>query len=217
MRRTLLLPALAFLLLPACDDGHAPARMLHLDPPPTWAADLQRARQAKDESFLRDPESPLLAGNRATFAGLEYFEPDPGLYYVGQVVPYEQPKQFTIITTNGDERPCERAGRVTFEVDGEPQTLQVYRLLDQTRSPDDPGYFLPFTDATSGDETYPAGRYVELEGPPQGPFVLDFNRAYNPYCAYGAPERYACPVTPGENRLDVAIRAGERGYVQHDG
>ena len=67
-------------------------------------------------------------------------------------------------------------------------------------------------DATTGTETYPAGRYLELFGPPGGPFALDFNRAQNPSCAYGAPERFACPVTPAENRLELRIEAGETGF-----
>jgi uncharacterized protein (DUF1684 family) len=67
-------------------------------------------------------------------------------------------------------------------------------------------------DGTTGQETYHAGRYVDLQGPEGGPFVLDFNLAYNPWCAYGAAERYVCPVTPPENRLAVRIEAGERGH-----
>ena len=77
-------------------------------------------------------------------------------------------------------------------------------------------FFLAFTDETTGRETYPAGRYIELDGPPGGPYVLDFNLAYNPYCAYGRPERFACPRTPPENRLSVPIEAGERGYRSED-
>jgi len=73
--------------------------------------------------------------------------------------------------------------------------------------------FVPFMDATTGRETYPAGRYVSLEDAGEGRYVLDFNLAFNPSCAYGTPERFQCPRTPAENRLAVAIRAGERGWL----
>ena len=90
-------------------------------------------------------------------------------------------------------------------------TLQVYRLLDLPERSGGDGLFLPFKDQTTGKETYAAGRYVDLDGPDDGPFVLDFNLAYNPSCAYGEPERFQCPVTPAENRLPIAVTAGERG------
>jgi hypothetical protein len=117
----------------------------------------------------------------------------------------------TMVTTAGKTRPCERWGRVTFLRKGRELSLQVYRLLDRPEGSGGAGLFLPFKDATSGKETYAAGRYVDLDGPDGGPYVLDFNRAYNPSCAYGEPLRFQCPVPPPENALDVAVRAGERG------
>jgi len=113
-----------------------------------------------------------------------------------------------VVTTTGTPRPCERWGRVTFARDGRVLTLQVYRLLDLPDRAGGEGLFLPFKDATTGKETYPAGRYVDLEGPDGGPFVLDFNHAYNPSCAYD--DRWACPLSPAENSLPFAVNAGER-------
>ena len=104
-------------------------------------------------------------------------------------------------------------GWVRFETGGSPMTLQVYRLLDIETGSGGRGYFLPFMDTTTGEATYPGGRYVDLVGPADGPFVLDFNRAYNPLCAYAPAERFACPVTPAENRLSTSIEAGERGFI----
>ncbi len=99
---------------------------------------------------------------------------------------------------------------MTFHIDGRPHRLQVYRLADGTGE-----LFLPFQDLTTGGDTYPAGRYLNLIPSSQtGPYELDFNLAYNPSCAYGGAERFACPVTPPENRLDVRVAAGERG--RHD-
>jgi uncharacterized protein (DUF1684 family) len=169
----------------------------------------------------------LPAADVENFGGLEYWEPDSRYYFVGPIRVYPHKEQFKIVTTAGQTRPCEGFGWIEFPVEGTIRRLQVYRLLDLGLEISAESLLLPFTDGTTGTETYPAGRYVDLVGPqgeiqvvsdPQGgmiavgPYVLDFNRAYNPSCAYGAPERFACPVTPADNRLRVRIEAGERGF-----
>jgi uncharacterized protein (DUF1684 family) len=185
--------------------------MAPVPPPRSWAEELLEHRRARDAAFARDPDSPIPRAARGTFRGLAYFPPDPAFRYAGWVERYPTPERITIVTTSGTPRPCERWGRITFDRDGSGLTLQVYRMLDQPDRPGGEGLFLPFKDRTTGKETYPAGRYVDLEGPDGGPFVLDFNRAYNPSCAYGEPERFQCPVTPAENTLPIAVTAGERG------
>jgi len=206
-----------------------PGSMVHIAPPPDWAERLVQRRAAKDEAFRRGPDTPLRAEHVASFAGLEYWAPDRALYFAGPLHVYVEREQFNIVTTAGQMRPCEKFGWIEFPIDGEPQRLQVYRLLDMGRGMSVDSLLLPFADGTTGRETYHAGRYVDLAGPSGelqlvtgadgalealGPWVLDFNRAYNPSCAYGAPERFACPVTPPDNRLQVRIEAGERGYVE---
>ena len=197
--------------------GDSGATLQSLEPPSDWQDTIVAARRAKDEFFRSAPDTPLLPEARPGFAGLDYWAPDARYYLVGTLVPYAQPERRSMITTAGKERPAEKVGWVGFRVDGRLQTLQVFRLLDAETRAGSPGFFLPFTDGTTGHETYPSGRYVELLGPTGGPYVLDFNRAYNPSCAYGDPERFACPVTPPENRLDVRIEAGERGYARESG
>ena len=184
--------------------------MVSIPPPADWEARVTQFRADRNSYLRNSPETPLVASDVETFDGLDYWTSDSGYYFVGTISYYSQPEHFTIITTSGAQRPCEKVGWISFRLDGRTLTLQVYRLLDQNA-----GYLLPFMDATSGSETYPAGRYVDLLGPDGGPYELDFNRAYNPSCAYGAPERFACPVTPAENRLAVRIEAGERGYKKH--
>jgi len=181
--------------------------MVRIPPPHDWQARLVAFRADKDRSYATSQDSPVLAEDRVGFAGLAYWAPDSRYYFVGPLHRYAQPERFEIVSTAGVKRPCVKLGWIGFTIDGTPLRLQVYRLLDGAD-----GLFLPFTDATTGSETYPAGRYVDLVGPDGGPFVLDFNAAYNPSCAYGAPERFQCPVTPTENRLAVRIEAGERGY-----
>jgi uncharacterized protein (DUF1684 family) len=200
------------LLAVACQSA-GDGRMIHVAPPEDWESEILASRQQKDDQFRRDPETPLLVEDVAGFEGLSYWPPNPQLYLVGPINVYREPEKLSVITTAGQSRPCEKIGWIEFPIDGQTLSLQVYRLLD---SPDPTDYFLPFTDSTTGNETYPSGRYLDLNGPQGGPFVLDFNRAYNPWCAYGSPERYACPVTPPSNRLPVRIEAGERGYKDHD-
>jgi uncharacterized protein (DUF1684 family) len=185
--------------------------MSQVPPPRSWEQDIAAARRQRDAAFASDPDSPIPARDRARFRGLTHYAPDPSWRYAGWVERYEHPERISIVTTAGKPRPCERWGRVTFERDARVLTLQVYRLLDLPDRPGGEGLFLPFKDETTGKSTYAAGRYVDLEGPEGGPFVLDFNLAYNPSCAYGEPERFQCPATPAENRLPVAVTAGERG------
>jgi uncharacterized protein (DUF1684 family) len=103
-------------------------------------------------------------------------------------------------TSTGDVQHYEKFGKFHFVVDGIEAELTIYQ------SPN--GFFLPFIDSLAGRETYPAGRYLEPEPLPGGRFIVDFNIAYNPYCAYN--EMWSCPITPAENRLKVAVRAGEK-------
>ncbi len=107
-------------------------------------------------------------------------------------------------TSTGDVAPFVRWGKISFEVENQPAQLTVYKDTDSGE------FFLPFADATSGNETYGAGRYLEVEVLPNGQLLVEFNYAYNPYCAYN--ERWSCPITPLENRIQVPIRAGEKNF-----
>jgi uncharacterized protein (DUF1684 family) len=198
-------------LLAGCTERDA-ARMVSVSPPPGWEAQLLQHRAIRDEAFRTSPDTPLLQEDRGSFEGLTYWPPDNHYYFLGPVNFYDNPERFQIVATSGKQRPCERVGWISIVVNGTHQHLQVYRMLDVEATSETDGFFLPFMDTTTGKDTYPAGRYIELEGPDGGPYVLDFNRAYNPSCAYGDPERFACPVTPPENRLTVSIEAGERGF-----
>lgn len=207
--------------------GVAPGSMVSIRPPENWTASIDAIRLRKDDYFRRSLDTPLLAEDVAGFIGLPYWPADPRLYYVGPLHVYAERESFQMITTAGRSRPCERFGWVEFPIDGMPKRLELYRLLDMGSELTAASLLLPFADGTTGKETYPSGRYIDLDGPEGeititpgpngsllavGPFVLDFNRAFNPSCAYGAPERFACPVTPAVNRLDVRIEAGERGF-----
>ena len=204
-------------VLALCACGRSHDGMSAVPPSHSWARDLAEHRRERDAYFARDPESPIPSSRRAAFSGLSYFPADPSWRYAGWITRYPRPEKISVVTTAGKPRPCERWGSLSFRRDGRTLSLQVYRLLDLPDRPGGEGLFLPFKDLTTGKETYPAGRYVDLEGPDGGPFVVDFNRAYNPSCAYGDAGRFECPVTPAENTLAVAVSAGERGPARDEG
>jgi uncharacterized protein (DUF1684 family) len=164
-------------------------------------------RADKDSFFREHPRSPLRPEQRSSFEGLAYFPETDALVFRAPLETDGVDRGETIVmqTTTGGEQEYRRAGVVRFEVDGEPAQVTLFA------SPDMHELFLPFRDATSGHETYGAGRYLEVEPPDaSGEVVVDFNDAYNPYCAYN-PE-WSCPIPPGENWLAVAIRAGEKSF-----
>ena len=163
-------------------------------------SELDDFRKEKDEFFGRHPQSPLTPEQRRGFVGLHYFPENEDLRLAVQVelLPDEKPMQMQ--TTTGDVQTYVRHGKFQFQVDGQTAELTIYRGLH--------GFFLPFVDSLAGEETYPAGRYLEPEALPGDRFFVDFNLAYNPYCAYN--EMWSCPITPAENRLKVPVRAGEK-------
>jgi hypothetical protein len=161
---------------------------------------LEEHRTLKDDFFRMNPHSPIPQTARGTFEGLEYFDADTDLSFTVQ--PESTTAEPVVIgTTTGDERSYTRAATVTLPIEGEPVTLSLY-------STGHPGLFLPFRDATSGKETYGAGRYLDLNLNDDGTVTIDFNYAYAPFCAYN--DAYSCALPPLENWLDVPIRAGER-------
>lgn len=162
--------------------------------------ELDSFRAEKDAFFGGHPQSPLTPEQRADFKGLAYFPENDSLRLEVVVEEIPEKPRFEMQTSTGDVQTYERFGTFKFPVDGQDAELTIYRSQH--------GFFLPFVDSLAGKETYPAGRYLEPEPLPGGRFIIDFNYAYNPYCAYN--EMWSCPITPVENRLKVAIRAGEK-------
>jgi uncharacterized protein (DUF1684 family) len=163
--------------------------------------ELMALRREKDQFFKASPQSPLSPDQQDAFTGLSYYEPDAAFDLVVTVEPVSSAdSEIVIETTTGDTRRYRRYGRFRFNVGGQDTELTIYEAPY--------GYFLPFVDASAGVETYAAGRYLEPDELEDGTFHIDFNLAYNPYCAYN--EGWSCPITPTENRLNVAIRAGEK-------
>jgi len=163
-------------------------------------SELTEYRAEKDAFYARHPQSPLTPDQRRSFTGLQYFPENEDLRLEVQVEPLTDETPMEMQTSTGGVQVYLRHGRFKFNVDGQDAELTIYR--------NEHGYFLPFVDALAGKETYPAGRYLEPEPLPGNRFFVDFNMAYNPYCAYN--EMWSCPITPAENRLKVPVRAGEK-------
>lgn len=161
---------------------------------------LKSLRASKDEFFRHDPQSPLTHEQKHVFKGLRYFPENPDLRVDITVEEYPKKETIEIQTSTGDTQEYERFGCFHFRIEGQPVTLTIYT--------NDTGYFLPFVDSLAGKETYPAGRYLEPKPLGNNRFLIDFNLAYNPYCAYN--DMWSCPLTPFENRVKVPVRAGEK-------
>lgn len=164
--------------------------------------ELESFRADKDHFFAADPQSPLTPEQKRDFHGLDYFPENPALRLVVTVEEFQKKDQVQMQTTTGEVQTHARFGRFKFTVEEQEAELTIYA--------DPNGFFLPFVDSLAGTETYGAGRYLEPESLGRGKFLVDFNLAYNPYCAYN--ERWSCPITPRENRLKVPIRAGEKVF-----
>ncbi len=165
------------------------------------ADELAAQRREKDQFFKASPHSPLSEDQQAAFTGLRYYPHNPALDLTVTVERLPQDNNEIVIeTTTGETRRYRRYGRFQFTVEGQPVQLTIYEAPH--------GFFLPFVDANAGVETYPAGRYLEPDDLGGNEFQVDFNLAYNPYCAFG--DGWSCPITPAENRLGIAILAGEK-------
>lgn len=177
----------------------------------TWKAQIEADRRNKDAFFGQDWQSPISTEERAVFQGLDYYPADDRLRFELELHEHTDKRTTTMTFTKGEEREFIRWGEFRFQIDGRKCTLQAYR-----HDPDEEQLFVPLWDATSGNETYGAGRYLDLDPlanqTANGKWVVDFNAAYNPWCAYS--DAYTCPVVPAENRLTVPVRAGEKSYLK---
>ncbi|QQG48215.1 MAG: DUF1684 domain-containing protein [archaeon] len=172
----------------------------------TWNRALLRFREQKDEFYKTGDDSPLPHGDRATFDGLKYFEPDPGLLFEAKLQRYQSTDSVIMTTSKGTRQLFNKVGYFEFTAGGQPSRVQAYQSAER----EDPHLFIPFRDATSGKESYGAARYIDLEVQHDDQYLLDFNYAYNPYCAYS--DDFVCPLPPHENWLSVPIRAGEMKF-----
>lgn len=167
---------------------------------------LREARRQKDQTLHNAADSPIPGAQRATFAGLRYFAPGADFKVTASItrLPVLLPQPLAM--SLGKPESYQRWGTAEFELGGKPQKLTLLQKAG------DKQLFVPFTDPTNGEQTYGAGRYIDVPLPPAeaSEVELDFNQAYNPYCAYN--HDYSCPLPLAENRLTVPVVAGEQAF-----
>ncbi|MFC3959317.1 DUF1684 domain-containing protein [Halovivax cerinus] len=179
-----------------------------------WKRAIEAQREEKSRYFGEHPHSPIPPDEREAFDGLSYYAIDADYRFEVPLDRYDDPEPVTVGTSTDGEQTYYRWGEFTVTIDGDDVAVQAYKA-----DPDDDRLWVPFRDETSGDETYGAGRYIDLEvdshRTADGEWILDFNEAYNPTCAYS--DQYECPLPPTANWLDVPIEAGERAYEPDSG
>lgn len=173
-----------------------------------WKKQLLEQREEKDRFFKNSPDSPIPSQDQEKFEGLDYYPPDPKYRFKLELHEHEEKEEVEIDTTGEGKKKYIKWGEFRLKLHGKEQTLQAYK-----KDPEDEGLFVPFRDDTSGGDTYGGGRYLDLDESKrteEGEWILDFNEAYNPWCAYS--ETHGCPLTPPDNWLEVPVQAGERKY-----
>jgi uncharacterized protein len=198
--RTISIGLIAGLALAACNAGNPPPAETETD----YSSQIQAARAAKDDAFRSQPNDPIPPTKLKDFLPLKYFPPDPEYVVPASLNPSKDRVVVEMPTSQGKIRKHQRVGVLEFTLKEQPLTLGAFveagAGLDRL--------FVPFSDMTSGTETYAAGRYLELDRTASGVYTIDFNKAYNPYCYYNPG--FDCPYPPRESRLPMPIRAGER-------
>jgi len=177
------------------------------DNPEVYMEKIEKERDRQFKFIRYNIESPLTEEQKKDFKELDFYPIDPVYKVRAKMVPVEDRKMMELPMTDGTVEKYLKHSFAEFQLSG-----QTYRLLllQSVKELDKRNFFLAFADATSGDETYGGGRYINLRQDGKNSITIDFNMAYNPYCAYN-PD-FACPLPPKENIMEIAIRAGEKDY-----
>jgi len=170
---------------------------------------VEQARAEKDRALKEDPDSPIPADKRPKILPLKYYPIDTTFSVPAALRLSDDRPVSEMPTSTGTPRKMQRVGTLEFALEGQPMTLQAF-VEDGTQNIT--SLFVPFADQTTGKETYSAGRYLDLKPTATGFYLIDFNRAYNPTCAYNPT--WECPYPPPANRLKIAVHAGEKAPAE---
>ncbi len=179
-----------------------------------YKKEISRFQKKLNNEFKDPQESPFSEDDLKNFKSLDFFPVDTNFRVTAKVIRTRDSKPFQM-KTNTERLPLYTVyAIVSFKLNGKTYELPVYQNQKLMQTPEYKDYlFLPFTDLTNGKSTYGGGRYLDLEIPEGNTMIIDFNKAYNPYCAYN--EKYSCPIPPQKNHLDTAIRAGVKKFKEH--
>ncbi len=171
--------------------------------------EVEQYRKEKNDYMKNNPESPFNQDTTIKFEPLNYFDVDPGFVFKSKLFEYPQKDTISVYGTKGEERKAVRYGYINFNYQNQPYKVNVYQ---GTTADSEEYYSIWFTDKTTGGETYGVGRYIDFDINPDSNYVytVDFNLAYNPYCAYSA--KYSCAIPTKEDHLDLAVTAGEKKF-----
>lgn len=181
-----------------------------------YISEIENFRHEKDEYMKNDPASPFNFKGKVHFEQLKYYEPDPEFVFKSKLYEDEDKDTIVIFGTKGEERKAVRYGYVKLDYNGRGYKVNVY---EGSTKGDKKYYSIWFTDKTTGEETYGVGRYIDFEPEYESGssslnkdfvYTIDFNLAYNPYCAY-SPD-YSCAIPTKEDHIDLAIEAGEKNF-----
>ncbi|MDQ0595481.1 uncharacterized protein (DUF1684 family) [Chryseobacterium ginsenosidimutans] len=171
-------------------------------------SEVKKFQKELNEEYLNPKETPLRGDNFKNFKAHPFFPISSKYRMTAKFAKTKNAEPFELPTSSGKTKSYREYGKATFDLDGKSYTLTLYQSLDLIKQKKYKNYlFLPFRDATNQKETYGGGKYMDLTIPKGNTIVLDFNKSYQPYCAYNAYD-YNCPIVPEENKLPIEIRAG---------
>ncbi|MCW1148930.1 DUF1684 domain-containing protein [Flavobacterium lacisediminis] len=166
-----------------------------------------------NKSYADSLKSPLMKDDLKQFKGLDFYPIDEKFMVEAVFIRTKREKSFKMKTTTSRTPMYKKYGELHFSIDGKALKLNVFQNIELSKKPGFNDYlFLPFSDLTCGKDSYIGGRYIDMRIPKSGKITIDFNQAYNPYCAYNY--EYSCPIVPLENDLDIEINAGVKKF--HD-
>ena len=179
-----------------------------------YIATIKDFQYEMNVEFANEEESPLTEEGIKDFTELDFFTIDSTYKVIAKFELEKNPRLFEMPTTTERKPIYKTFGTATIELEGKELKLHIYQNQDLIKKPDYTNHlFIPFTDQTNGSESYGGGRYIDVEIPEGDSMVIDFNRSYNPYCAYN--NKYSCPIPPKENDLAIEIKAGVKTYRKH--
>jgi len=176
--------------------------------------EIRQHRAEINKEFADTAHSPLTKEGLAHFEGLDFYPADPGWMVEAHFVLNPDPEPFEMETTTARRPIYVKYGEAHFSIDGTEYALEIYQSEKAKQMEEfKESLFLPFKDLTNGEGSYGGGRFIDLKIPEGETIIIDFNKSYNPYCAYN--HRYSCPVPPNANHLNISVPAGVKAYTDH--